>query len=102
MEKFGFVTATKMLVDEKRKVHFMYREESQNPQSSGWNFFCGEETPEYMDNPDNIAIYDINTILEVDKSIAPYLSATYGMAFERKHENAPFTVVEDFLEEVEK
>ena len=46
MEKFGFVLATKMLVDGKRKVRYMYHEIASNPQDSGWRFFCGDEDEE--------------------------------------------------------
>ena len=35
MEKFGYVMATKMLVDGRRKVRFMYREAPDGPQDSG-------------------------------------------------------------------
>lgn len=92
MENFGFVLATKMLMDDKRKVRYMYREEVTNPQDSGWRFFCGDEDDEYVNNPDNIAIYDINTILENDRSVLPYLDCAFGMAFEREDENATFIV----------
>ena len=90
MEKFGFVLATKMLVDGKRKVRYMYHEESSNPQDSGWRFFCGDEDDEYVNNPSNISIYDIKTILGIDKSILPYLNSAVGTAFEREDENDTF------------
>ena len=96
MENFGYVMAAKLLVDNKRKVRFMYREEPSNEQDSGWRFFCGDEDQDYADNPDNIAVYDINTILAVDSSIADYLDAAAGNAFEREDENGVFTVSEDF------
>ena len=96
MEKFGFVLATKMLVDGKRKVRYMYHEEVTNPQDSGWRFFCGDEDDEYVNNPDNIAVYDINTILEIDKSILPYLDCAVGVALEREDENSTFIFSEDF------
>lgn len=96
MEKFGYVMATKMLVDSRRKVRFMYRQAPDNAQDSGWRFFCGDETDEYVNDPDNIAIYDINTILEFDKSILPYLQSAEGAAFEREDENARFTMAEGF------
>ena len=94
MEKFGFVLATKMLVDGKRKVRYMYHEESSNPQDSGWRFFCGDEDDEYANNPSNISIYDIKTILDIDKSILPYLKSAVGTAFEREDENDTFVVSE--------
>ncbi|SCW45848.1 hypothetical protein SAMN02910456_01223 [Ruminococcaceae bacterium YRB3002] len=96
MNNFGFVLATKMLVDGKRKVRYMYHEETDNPQDSGWRFFCGDEDDEYVNNPDNIAIYDINTILDIDKSILPYLDSATGTAFEREDENSTFIVSPDF------
>ena len=92
MEKFGFVLATKMLVEGKRKVRYMYHEEATN----GWRFFCGDEDDDYINNPDNIAIYDINTILEIDKSVLPYLNCSTGIALEREDENATFIVSSGF------
>ena len=96
MKNFGYVMATKMLVDNKRKVRFMYREEPSNEQDSGWRFFCGDEDQDSTDNPNNIAIYDINTIISVDESIEPYLKSAKGTALEREDENGVFTVSKDF------
>ena len=95
MENFGYVFATKMLVENKKPVMFMYREKG-SAGDSGWRFFCGEEEQEYVDNPDNIAIYDIETILEIDDSIRPYLGSLCGRAYERDNANAPFKRVADF------
>lgn len=96
MNNFGFVFATKMIVEGRRKVRFMYREQSDDPNDSGWRFFCGDEDQKYADNPDNIGIYDVNTILEIDDSILPLLDSPFGTAFEREDENALFTESEDF------
>lgn len=101
MEHFGFVLATKMLVDGKRKVRYMYHESVTNPQDSGWRFFCGDESDEYVNDPDNIAIYDINTILEIDRSILPYLDCAPGTALEREDENSTFVVSSSFSQDEE-
>ena len=95
MKDFGYVLATKMLVDNKRKVRFMYHEKSKSG-DSGWRFFCGDETQKYTDNPDNIAIYDVQTIIDIDKSILPYLNAAPGTAYERMNENDAFRLSSDF------
>jgi hypothetical protein len=95
MNNFGYVMATKMLVENKRKVRFMYREEGKNG-DSGWRFFCGDEDQAYTDNPDNIAIYDVDTIIAIDKSISPYLSSAPGAAYEREDENAAFVASKEF------
>lgn len=96
MNSLGYVLATKMLVEGKRKVRFMYREQPDNPNDSGWRFFCGDEDQSYVDNPDNICIYDINTILSIDDSIMSLLDSPSGTAFEREDENKPFIKSEDF------
>lgn len=52
MDDFGFVLATRMLVEGGRKVRYMYREEAiTNPIDSGWRFFCGDEDDEYLNPP---------------------------------------------------
>ena len=95
MENFGYVMATKMLVEERRKVRFMYREEGSGD-DSGWRFFCGTEEQDYVDNPDNIKIYNIDTILDIDKSISPYLSSVIGTAYEREADYDIFRKSQDF------
>ena len=35
------------------------------------------ESQEYVNNPDNIGIYDVNTIANYDCSIIPYLNSRY-------------------------
>jgi len=43
----------------------------------------GYESQEYMDEPTNHAIYDVNTIANYDPEIVPFLNAPIGSAFER-------------------
>lgn len=90
MRPFGYVLATRFLVDNGRKVRFMYREEPDNESDSGWRFFSGEEDQSYVDDPAHIAVYDIETILKLDRDVEPYLSAPEGSAFEREDASRPF------------
>lgn len=92
---FGYVFATKMLVEGRKPVMFMYREQGEDG-DSGWRFFCGEEDQDYVDNVDNIDIYDVKTILEIDGSVEPYLDAQPGFAFERENAGNPFRAIDDF------
>lgn len=100
MAEFGYVFATKMLVEGRLPVMFMYREQGEDG-DSGWRFFCGSEDQAYVDDIDNIDIYDIKTILDIDGSIEPYLGAEPGSAFEREDAKAPFSAIEDFTFEPE-
>lgn len=76
----GACFATDMIVVEGRKVGYMYREEPDTPEDSGWRFFSGKESPEYLDDPAHTAVYDVNT----DSAIVPLLDSPVGSAFERR------------------
>jgi len=95
MKNFGYIMAPKVLVSNKLKVRFMYREKPDNDNDSGWRVFSGSEDQEYMDNPNNIAIYDSKTILAIDSDIEKHLSSPVGSAFERENADSEF-VVSDF------
>lgn len=67
----------------KERVRYMYREEPDNTQDSGWRFFCGEEDNAYIADPENIGIYDISTIIDLDESVCPYLELPAGTVLAR-------------------
>ncbi len=94
-DKMGFALAPKQLVDNKLKVRFMYRESPDNQSDSGWRFFSGFETDECVNNPDNIGLYDVNTISAVDPDIVPLLNSPIGSVFERENASQPFVVSKD-------
>ena len=75
--------ATDAITVDGEPVGFMYREPPDNPSDSGWRFFAGTEPQEYLDDPDNLGIYDVNTIANYDQEIIPFLDAPVGSAFER-------------------
>lgn len=61
----------------------MYREAPDGELDSGWRFFSGEETQAYVDDPQNLSLYDVNTIANYDRDIIPLLDTPMGSAFER-------------------
>lgn len=67
------------------KVGFMYREETyQNDYpDSGWRFMAGDEDDDYMNNPENHSVYQVNTICNYDPEILPFLNAAPGTAYIR-------------------
>ena len=65
-------------------VGYMYREEPDGDYpDSGWRFTAGDESDEYMDDPDNSGIYTLNTICNYDPDIIPLLHFPYGTVFYR-------------------
>lgn len=92
----GSCIASDMITCEGRQVGFMYREVPDDDLDSGWRFMAGEESDEYMDDPDHHAIYDANTIANYDPDIIPFLNAPAGSAFEREDGTGGFVQVHDF------
>ena len=92
----GGCLATDMITVDGMPVRFMYRERPDNHLDSGWRFFAGGETDEYIDNPANSGVYDVNTIANYDPDIIPHLQAPEGSAFERVDAGQPFVEVFDF------
>ena len=92
--------ATNRIMVEGNKVGYCYREEPDNGWDSGWRFTAGDESDEYMDDPNNSAIYKLNTICNDDPDIIPLLNTPAPCAFERD-ENGVFRQVEDWTPEQE-
>jgi hypothetical protein len=71
----------------------MYRDLPDNDVDSGWRFFSGEETQQYVDDPANSGIYNVNTIANYDPAIIPHLEAPVFSAFERSQDTNEFVAV---------
>ena len=80
----GYALASQRVAQEGRPVRFMYREAPRDERDNGWVFFCGDEDQRYADNPDNLGVYAVTTIAEIDPSIVPFLSTEPPCAFERE------------------
>lgn len=93
---YGGCIATDMITCGGHRVAFMYRERTERELDSGWRFMSGYESDEYMDDPDNHAVYDVNTIANYDPDIIPFLDAPVDSTFERENGTGPFVEVHDF------
>ncbi len=90
----GGCLATDRITVDGQKVGYMYRDEPHNPLDSGWCFFAGDEDEAYTNNPENVAVYDVNTIANYDPDIMPFLHEGAGSRFERD-ENGCFRRLAD-------
>ena len=79
--------ATDRISFDGEEVGYMYREhpdtDSETP-DSGWRFFAGNETDEYINTPENIKNFSLDTICDYDPDIIPYLNSPYGSAWVRQ------------------
>ena len=79
----GACFATDRITVDGMKVGYMYREDPDKDVDSGWLFFSGDESQDYVDNPKNTSVYAVNTICNYDPAIIPFLSAPIGASFGR-------------------
>src|SRR3954470_18332442 len=83
-EGHGGCFATDMITVEGKKVGYMYREAPDFAEDSGWRFFSGKESEDYLEDPSHTMVYDVNTIANYDPAIIPLLYSPVGSAFERR------------------
>ena len=95
----GYALVSDRITVDGLPIGYMYREEPDNKQDSGWRFFAGDESEDYLDNEMNIELMNVNTIAHYDQSIIPFLEEPINSAF-GKNENGEF-VAEDFDPEEE-
>ncbi|MBM6911590.1 immunity protein Imm33 domain-containing protein [Oscillibacter valericigenes] len=87
--------ATNRITVEGCKVGYCYREKPDSDWDSGWRFTAGDESEEYMDDPNNAGIYKLNTICNDDPDIIALLHMPAPCAFERD-ENGVFQQIKDW------
>jgi len=95
IEPMGGCFATDHITVQGLSVGYMYREAPDFDSDSGWRFFSGTETDDYVNDPDNTTIYEVNTIANYDPTIIPYLDSPVGTQLERIPGTSKFQIVDD-------
>lgn len=91
LDKKCFIT--KDVINNKKKIKFMYHEQPDNEFDSGWRFFSGDETQEYVDDSNNLMYISLLEVIQkFDNSIEKYLNYEQNIAFERNSEQEEFKV----------
>jgi hypothetical protein len=86
--------ASRKITDDKMKVGYMYRDEPEDEDDSGWRFYSGTESEDYVENVDNFMLYDLNTVANIDRSILPLLKKPVGTEWEKDTETGRFNLLE--------
>lgn len=64
-----------------QKIGYLYREEPDNENDSGWRFTTGTEADEYMDNSDNLSVVSLGAVLRKDDRCLHLLEREAEVAF---------------------
>jgi hypothetical protein len=96
-EKYALVS--KKYLEKDAVIRFLYRQEPDRDEDSGWRMFTGLENDEYANDPENIKIINIGYLLNKDPGLLEPLKNGYGVAFERKSKKAKWKKIEDWKPE---
>ncbi len=72
---------TQRILRDGAKVGYLYREEPDNENDSGWRFTANDESDEYMDDPKNVVFVSVGLVLSKDDSFIDLLDAPAGVSF---------------------
>ena len=84
ISKMGDCMATDKITVDGLKIGFFYREKARFENDSGWRFFSGKETKEYLNDPKNSSVFNVNTIANYDSTIIAFLDFPIGSEFHRR------------------
>ena len=87
-------SVSKMIRVAGHPVGFLYRETPRDDRDSGWYLMAGPESAEYMADPANHAVYDLDSISEDHPEILPLLDAPIGSVFRRDRASGRFVEIE--------
>jgi len=76
-----------------KRVGWFYRDEAGDAADSGWWFLSGDEPPGYVDDSRNWSILDVNTLVNYDRDVLPWLHHPPGSECVRKGDSAEFELV---------
>lgn len=81
------------VLQERRRIGYLYRELPDHDQDSGWRIFAGDEEPAYVDDATNCQAVSLGAVLSVDDSILALLDTPAPCAFERDASSGEFLAV---------
>ena len=81
LNKMAYVS--KKIINDNYKIGYMHREKPLNNEDSGWSFVAGDESDDYINNRDNIALIRLYDVILLEPSIEEYLEYAIGTTLVR-------------------
>jgi len=81
---------TKRVLNDDQPVGYLYREEPDEENDSGWRITANDESDEYMSDSGNLAYVSLGAVLNKDDSFRDFLGAPAGAAFIRNLQTGQF------------
>ena len=74
----GGCIVSKNILSKKGQLKWCVREESINTVDNGWRFFSDIDTDEYLQNADNLAVCDFNSVATIEPAIIAIYDCSIG------------------------
>ncbi|MCU7374676.1 DUF2185 domain-containing protein [Paucibacter sp. O1-1] len=81
---------TRRVLDEGKLVGYLYREDPDEDNDSGWRITANDESDEYMSDSENLAYVSLGAVLSKDDSFRSLLDEPSGSAFIRDPKTGEF------------
>lgn len=91
-----YALVSKLCFQKDETIRFIYREQPDNNEDSGWRIFTGNESEEYTNDYKNIQIMKIVDLLARDNTLFEPIKNGKYIAFERNEKESKWTIVEDW------
>ena len=91
----GLCFVTKRVLEDGAPVGYLYREEPDNDDDSGWRFTANDESDDYMNDSANVALVSLGAVLSVDDRFIALLDAPAGSAYAFDHNTQQFMAVDE-------
>lgn len=91
----GYCYASDMVTVDGLPVGYMYKETPEDEADTGWRFYSGTETEEYVNDEYHFMMFDLNYIANCDPAIIPYIKNRIGVELERIQGTDKFRKIED-------
>jgi hypothetical protein len=85
---------THRILTDREKVGYLYREDPDQDDDSGWRMTAGDESDEYMEDSGNLSYVSLGAVLTVDDSFVGLLDSPAGAAYGRDPESGEFVPVD--------
>lgn len=86
---------TRRVLDDGCPVGYLYREEPDDGEDSGWRITANDESENYMDDAENLAYVSLGVVLNLDDAFIDLLDEPAGAAYVRNPETGQFEPCED-------
>ncbi len=90
VKEYGGFLITKSVLENEDIAAFWFREESSIPELNGWNILGLNDSKEYLEQAENWAIVEINTVFEKMPHILTIFDAPYDSEFEIEYDQTGF------------